>query len=143
MSSADIPRLPPPLTGQGRCVRRHAHPDMFKAAMRLVIKLRRWVLSALLAVFLLVSNAVPSSAQEVEPGDGCTPSEQGRFRHSGGPANAGEGYLMTCNGSVWVKVFGLAGDGIFRPQFVNMPNCDDGDIIVYHAASGGLACSNP
>lgn len=50
---------------------------------------------------------------------------------------------MTCNGSVWVKVFGLAGDGIFRPQFVNMPNCDDGDIIVYHAATGGLACSNP
>lgn len=135
MSIANIPCLPPSLTVSGLRVRRCVHLDMLKTVMRRFF-------FALIALFLLVSHAAPSGAQEIEPGDSCTLAEQGRFKHSGGPENAGEGYLMTCNGSVWIKIFGLAEDGIFRPQFVDMPNCDDGDVIVFHAASGGLACSN-
>lgn len=89
---------------------------------------------------LVMICAFPTAAQESRPEDACTPTEEGRYRLSGGAELGGDGFLLSCNGTQWVKVFGFETDGVFRPQFTNTAACADGDALVYDGTTGGIRC---
>lgn len=57
----------------------------------------------LLVATLLAALLAPMSAraQEAQPGDACATADH--FRISGGPETGGKGYVMTCQGGVWVR----------------------------------------
>lgn len=90
---------------------------------------------------LLLFLHFPAFAQETQPGASCTVEEAGRYRLSGGPDLAGEGYLLTCYNGQWRKIFGFSANGIFHPQFANDLSCNDGNLLVFDAATNGLRCS--
>lgn len=102
---------------------------------------RQVLFIAVAGLLSFAALATPSIAQEIEPGDGCTMAEQGQFKYTGGPANAGEGHLVSCDGTEWVSVFSFGPTGVLRPRLVDLSNCADGDTITYHAATGGMACT--
>lgn len=102
---------------------------------------RRVLFVAALGLLSFACLAEPSCAQEVAPGDACTMGQQGQFKYTGGPANAGEGHLVSCDGAQWNKVFSFGTTGVLRPQLVDLSNCSDGDRITYHAATGGMTCT--
>lgn len=80
------------------------------------------------------------SAQTVVPGDSCSSYPTGSYMLSGGSALSGTSYILSCDGTNWVKVLEFSTDGVFRPQYTNMSECADGDSLIYDAATGGIAC---
>ncbi|MET4129341.1 hypothetical protein, partial [Roseovarius sp. MBR-6] len=95
----------------------------------------------LLIIFL--TFFLPSSfaySQDYQPGDSCTVADDGRYMLSGGPELSGVGYMLVCDGTQWLKVFSFDRDSFFRPQFVNQNSCQNGEVLTYHSASGGLHC---
>lgn len=96
------------------------------------------------SISFLVLATLPFSAfaQEAGPGTPCQVAETGHYRLSGGAANGGEGHLLSCNGTEWVRIYSFNNDGVFRPGVVNPGDCTDGQPLVFHAASGGMACGD-
>lgn len=105
------------------------------------IKANNTVNIKLLLIFLAMF--LPSSfaySQDFQPGASCTVADDGRYMLSGGPELSGVGYMLVCNGTQWLKVFSFDRDGFFRPQLVNHSSCQNGEVLTYHSASGGLHC---
>lgn len=87
------------------------------------------ILSALL---ILVFLAVPAQAlvgTDTAPGDACVAGQANQTQVVADPDGDGRGVVLICNGTSWQPE---------KPTFANA--CNDGAVITYDSASGGLAC---
>ena len=90
----------------------------------------------MLAVTVWTSHA--SMAQEAVPGDACSTANLTRL--SGGPETSGKGYIMTCQGGVWVRITesDASGNLGIRKASPKTPLDVGGEIKV--GTTTGLAC---
>ncbi len=93
----------------------------------------------LLALLLATFSASVFAADPI-PGDACSTADS--YQWSGGPEAAGKAYLMTCQGSVWVRILETSATGFVGVKQAAPKTPLDVAGEVKLGVSTGLACNS-